>query len=302
MSVVIFGTLAFDTVETPYGKTDNVLGGSGAFAACAAGYFTRAGVVGIVGDDFLEEHLDILRQHNIDTTGVEKAPGKTFHWEGKYSDDMNSRETIATQLNTLDGYLPKVPEQYRDWEYIFLANNDPEMQIHALEQMHNPGLVIGDTMNLWIDTKNEQLTRLMAMIDIIILNDEEARQYTNENNLVKAAAVIRRKGPETIVIKKGEHGALLFRGDRLFALPGYPLERVLDPTGAGDSFAGGFVGYLAKSGQTTWSHLKKAVVYGSILASFSVEKFSLEGLTALDRDEIHNRYKRFIELTEFDNG
>ena len=299
MSVVIFGTLAFDTVQTPYGKMENVLGGSGTFAACSASYFTDCGVVGIVGEDFAEEHFEILRGHNIDCAGVEKAPGKTFHWEGKYDDDMNDRETIATELNTLDGYMPKVPQEYRGWDYIILANNDPQMQIHALEQMQKPKLVVCDTMNLWIDIKNEALTRLIGMIDILILNDGEARQYTGEYNLIKAAKIISAKGPGTVVIKKGEHGALLFKGDDFFALPGYPLEQVMDPTGAGDTFAGGFVGYLAKTGDAGWDSLKKAMVYGSVMASFNVEKFSLDGLTGLGMEQIDQRYQDFQKQTAF---
>jgi len=300
MAIVVFGTVALDTVKTPFGERQDVLGGSGTYASYSAGFFTEVGLVGIVGDDFSEEHLKMLRQRHVDTTGVEVAPGKTFRWKGLYEYDMNEAKTIETQLNTLDKYMPKIPDTYRDYEYILLANNDPDMQVHALEQMHQPRLVICDTMNLWIDIKKSELKRLLGMVDVIILNDGEARQYTGQPSLVKAASMISAEGPKSVIIKKGEHGALLYSDGRFFAVPGFPLEEIHDPTGAGDTFAGGFVGYLAKNGRLTQETLRRAVVYGSVMASFNVEKFSLERLITLTEADIKNRYDDFVRLTHFE--
>ncbi len=302
MAIVVFGTVALDSVQTPFGERDDVLGGSGTYAAYTAGFFTEVGLVGIVGEDFPEDYFRILRDQGIDITGVEVVPGKTFRWKGLYEYDMNEAKTLDTQLNTMVDYMPKVPEAYRDYDYILLANDDPEMQIHALEQMHNPGLVICDTMNLWIDIKKQHLKRLFGMVDIVILNDGEARQYTGQPSLIKAATMISSDGPKSVIIKKGEHGALLYTNKGFFAVPGYPLEEIYDPTGAGDSFAGGFVGYLAQNGRLTEENMKKAVVYGSVMASFNVEKFSLERLLTLTPDDIQKRYKEFVILTHFDLG
>ncbi|MCB0445659.1 MAG: bifunctional hydroxymethylpyrimidine kinase/phosphomethylpyrimidine kinase, partial [Gelidibacter sp.] len=297
--LVIVGTVAFDAIETPFGKTDKILGGAATFIGLAASQFNvDAAVVSIVGGDFPQEHLDLLSNKNIDISGIEIVKeGKTFFWSGKYHNDMNSRDTLVTELNVLADFNPVVPKNYKDAEIVMLGNLHPTVQLSVLEQMDKkPKLAILDTMNFWMDCALEDLMKVIKKIDIITINDEEARQLTGEYSLMAAARKIHKMGPKYVVIKKGEHGALLFHNDKVFYAPALPLEEVFDPTGAGDTFAGGFAGYLAKSEDTSFENMKNAVIYGSTLASFCVEKFGTERLQNLKHNEVHKRLQQFKSL------
>ena len=290
--LVIVGTVAFDAIETPFGKTDKILGGAGTFIGLAASNFNvDAAVVSVVGGDFPQEYLDLMSDRNIDVEGIEIVKdGKTFFWSGKYHNDMNSRDTLITELNVLADFEPKVPENYKDAEVVMLGNLHPLTQMSVLNQMATkPKLVILDTMNFWMDCALEDLHNTIKHIDVITINDEEARQLTGEYSLVVAARKIHDMGPKYVVIKKGEHGALLFHDDNVFYAPALPLEEVFDPTGAGDTFAGGFAGYLAKTGDYSFENMKTAVIYGSTLASFCVEKFGTERMLNLTDHEIYKR-------------
>ncbi|MCX7546514.1 PfkB family carbohydrate kinase [Xanthomarina sp. F1114] len=301
--LVIVGTVAFDAIETPFGKTDKILGGAATFIGLAASQFNvDASVVSIVGGDFPKEYLDLLSDRNIDISGVEIVKeGKTFYWSGKYHNDMNTRDTLATELNVLADFNPVVPEDYKNAKVVMLGNLHPNVQMSVLEQMkEKPELVILDTMNFWMDCALEELKAVINKVDVITINDEEARQLTGEYSLVVAARKIHKMGPKYVVIKKGEHGALLFYKDNVFFAPALPLEEVFDPTGAGDTFAGGFAGYLAKTEDLSFENMKKAVIYGSTLASFCVEKFGTERMTGLDTREVHHRLQQFKNLTQFD--
>ena len=301
--LVIVGTLAFDAIETPFGKTDKILGGAATFIGLAASHFNvDATAVSIVGDDFPQDYLNLLSDKNIDLSGVEIVKdGKTFFWSGKYHNDMNSRDTLVTELNTLADFNPIVPENYRDAEVVMLGNLHPIVQSGVLDQMTTkPKLVILDTMNFWMDSALDDLHNVIKRVDVITINDEEARQLTGEYSLVVAARKIHEMGPKYVVIKKGEHGALLFHDDNVFYAPALPLEEVFDPTGAGDTFAGGFAGYIAKTGDTSFENMKNAVIYGSTLASFCVEKFGTERMVNLSSEEIHKRLQQFKELTQFE--
>ncbi|MFV0571768.1 MAG: PfkB family carbohydrate kinase [Xanthomarina gelatinilytica] len=301
--LVIVGTVAFDAIETPFGKTDKILGGAATFIGLAASQFNvDTSVVSIVGGDFPQEYLDLLANKNIDISGVEIVKeGKTFFWSGKYHNDMNSRDTLATELNVLADFNPVVPTNYRDSDIVMLGNLHPNVQLSVLEQMNTkPNLVILDTMNFWMDCALTELLNVISKVDVITINDEEARQLTGEYSLVVAAGKIHGMGPKYVVIKKGEHGALLFHKDNVFFAPALPLEEVFDPTGAGDTFAGGFAGYLAKTEDVSFENMKNAVVYGSTLASFCVEKFGTERLTDLKSMEVHQRLQEFKNLTQFD--
>ena len=301
--LVIVGTVAFDAIETPFGKTDKILGGAGTFIGLAASQFNvDASVVSIVGGDFPKEYLDLLTERNIDVSGIEIVKdGKTFFWSGKYHNDMNSRDTLATELNVLEHFNPVVPEDYRDAKVVMLGNLHPNTQMSVLEQMDKkPELVVLDTMNFWMDCALEELHNVIKHVDVITINDEEARQLTGEYSLVVAARKIHTMGPKYVVIKKGEHGALLFNNDNVFFAPALPLEEVFDPTGAGDTFAGGFTGYLAKINDFSFENMKKAVVHGSNLASFCVEKFGTERMVNLNKDDIYKRLEEFKNLTQFD--
>ncbi|NNK82652.1 MAG: sugar kinase [Flavobacteriaceae bacterium] len=301
--LVIVGTVAFDAIETPFGKTDKILGGAGTFIGLAASQFNvDAAVVSVVGGDFPQKYLDLLSNNNIDISGIEIVKdGKTFFWSGLYHNDMNSRDTLATELNVLADFNPIVPESYRDANVVMLGNLHPAIQISVLEQMHEkPDLVILDTMNFWMDNTLEELHKVINRVDVITINDEEARQLTGEYSLVVAARKIQELGPKYVVIKKGEHGALLFNDDNVFYAPALPLEEVFDPTGAGDTFAGGFVGYLAKSNDFSFENMKKAVIYGSTLASFCVEKFGTNRMENLKNKEIYLRLQEFKNLTQFE--
>ncbi|MEZ4797052.1 MAG: PfkB family carbohydrate kinase [Flavobacteriaceae bacterium] len=301
--LVIVGTVAFDAIETPFGKTDKILGGAATFIGLAASQFSLdAAIVSVVGGDFPKEYLNLLSSRNIDISGIEIVEnGKTFFWSGRYHNDMNSRDTLVTELNVLADFNPVVPENYRDAEVVMLGNLHPMIQMSVLDQMEEkPKLVVLDTMNFWMDCALEDLHKVIKRIDVITINDEEARQLTGEYSLVVAARKIHEMGPKYVVIKKGEHGALLFHDDNVFYAPALPLEEVFDPTGAGDTFAGGFAGYIAKTEDTSFENMKNAVVFGSTLASFCVEKFGTQRMINLKADEVHRRLQQFKNLTQFE--
>lgn len=301
--LVIVGTVAFDAIETPFGKTDKILGGAATYIGLSASQFNiDSSVISIVGGDFPQEYLDLLSNKNIDISGIEIVKeGKTFFWSGRYHNDMNSRDTLVTELNTLADFKPVVPENYRDAEIVMLGNLHPLVQQGVLDQMNTkPKLAILDTMNFWMDCALDDLLKVIKNIDVITINDEEARQLTGEYSLVVAARKIHKMGPKYVVIKKGEHGALLFHNNETFYAPALPLEAVFDPTGAGDTFAGGFAGYLAKTRNISFENMKKAVIYGSTLASFCVEKFGTERMQNLSNQEVQERLKAFKQLTQFE--
>ncbi|NHQ60337.1 sugar kinase [Chlorobium sp. BLA1] len=303
MSILIVGSLAFDDIETPFGRSDNTLGGSSTYIALSASYFTdKVEMVGVVGSDFEQKHFDLLHSKNIDTKGVQKVEnGKTFRWAGRYHYDMNTRDTLDTQLNVFADFDPVVPLQYQNADFVCLGNIDPELQLKVLDQISKPKLVILDTMNFWIEGKPAELKKTLERVDIFILNDSEARLLSGDPNLVRSARIIRNMGPKTLIIKKGEHGALLFTDSGIFAAPAFPLESIFDPTGAGDTFAGGFIGHLARCETINDLEMRKAVLYGSSMASFCVEKFGTEKIAALDLLEIEDRYQSFLELSRTDN-
>jgi len=301
--LLIVGTVAFDAIETPFGKTDKILGGAATFIGLAASQFeVQSAIVSVVGDDFPKEYIDLLKNKNIDTSSLEVVKGgKTFFWKGKYHNDLNSRDTLVTELNTLADFNPVVPNNFKDADVVMLGNLHPSVQMSVIHQMEKrPKLIILDTMNFWMDNALAELIEVIKHTDIITINDEEARQLTNEYSLVKAAAKIHKMGPKYVVIKKGEHGAFLFNEENVFFAPALPLEEVFDPTGAGDTFAGGFAGYLAATGNTSFNNIKNAVIHGSNLASFCVERFGTERMKELDRDEVNKRLHQFKALTQFD--
>jgi sugar/nucleoside kinase (ribokinase family) len=301
--LLILGTVAFDAIETPFGKTDKILGGAATFIALAASQFkVDAAIVSVVGDDFPDEYLDQFRKRQVDISGIEVIKGgKTFFWKGKYRNDLNTRDTLATELNVLADFKPVVPKEYKDSDVVMLGNLHPDIQMSVIHQMNKrPKLLVLDTMNFWMNHTMGQLRKVIAEVDIITINDEEARQLTGEYSLVKAAAEIQEMGPRYVVVKKGEHGALLFHKNEVFFAPALPLEEVFDPTGAGDTFAGGFVGYLTETGNTSFNNMKNAVIHGSNLASFCVERFGPERMIELKRDEVESRLIQFKDLTQFD--
>jgi sugar/nucleoside kinase (ribokinase family) len=302
LSVLVVGSVALDSVETPFGSVKNALGGSATYISAAASYFTAPiRLVGVVGGDFSRSHIAFLEQRGIDLEGLEVVEdGKTFHWAGRYHYDLNSRDTLATDLNVFEKFDPKIPERYRKSRFVCLGNIDPVLQRRVLEQIEKPRLIICDTMNFWIERKNADLRETLKHIDVIVLNDSEARLLACEPNLIKAARVIRGLGPKIVIIKKGEHGAMLITEQTIFSAPAYPMEDIFDPTGAGDSFAGGFVGWLGRTDDLSEENLKKAVIYGSTMASFCVEKFSVDGLRDLTYLQIQDRYRAFRELSRFD--
>ncbi|PHR72540.1 MAG: sugar kinase [Lutibacter sp.] len=297
------GTVAFDAIETPFGKTDKILGGSGTFVGLAASQFgVETGIVSVVGGDFPQSYLDMMNSKGIDTSGIEIIKeGKTFFWSGKYHNDMNSRDTLVTELNVLEHFQPVVPEKFKDASIVMLGNLHPLTQASVLDQMNGtPKLVVLDTMNFWMDIALDDLHTVLKRVDVITINDEEARQLSGEYSLVNAAKKIHEMGPKNVVIKKGEHGALLFNEGKMFYAPALPLAEVFDPTGAGDTFAGGFCGYLAKTKDISFENMKNAIIYGSNLASFCVEKFGTQRMEELTGDEVKNRLQSFKELTQFD--
>jgi sugar/nucleoside kinase (ribokinase family) len=301
MSLLVVGSVAFDALETPYGKVDRTLGGAASYFALAASCFSPVRLVGVVGDDFTERDAAVFRRRRIDTTGLERAPGKSFFWAGRYSATLNERTTLATELNVFANFDPKLPPSYRDSAYVFLANIDPTLQRSVLRQMRRPPkLVALDTMNYWIERTPVELRETLKHTQILMINDEETRQLAGEHNLLRAASRIFRMGPKTLIVKRGEHGALMVHNHFLFAVPAFPLEEVHDPTGAGDSFAGGFMGYLASVGRLDDRTLRRAMVYGSVVGSFAVEKFGMDRLRTLTRNEIEQRARRLRKLTMFD--
>ncbi|WP_304236950.1 PfkB family carbohydrate kinase [Jiulongibacter sediminis] len=303
MSLLTVGSVAFDKLETPFGKTDKIIGGAATYITLAASYFTKENnLVGIVGGDFPKEMIKSLNDHGVDTEGLEvDEEGKTFFWWGRYHNDMNSRDTIETQLNVLDGYEPVIPDGYQNCDFLMLGNMVPAVQHATLKKFNKrPKFVILDTMNLWMDVAMDDLKAVISEIDCLTINDSEARQLSGEYSLRKAAKVILEMGPQTLIIKKGEHGALLFQGDKIFFCPALPLEDVFDPTGAGDTFAGGFVGYLAKTNDTSFDNMKRGLIYGSAMASFCVEKFGTERIQNLTQKEIDARVMEFVQLASFE--
>ena len=303
MSLLVVGTVAFDQIETPFGKTDKILGGAATFIGLASSMLeVKTGLVSVIGGDFPQEYLDLLTQNNIDISGIEKIEnGKTFFWSGKYHIDMNSRDTLATELNVLENFQPVVPENWKKPDVLMLGNLHPLVQKSVLNQLdERPKLVILDTMNFWMDQTWDELMDVIKEVDVLAINDEEARQMTNEYSLVKAAKKILEMGPHTLIIKKGEHGALLFHENHVFFAPALPLEDVFDPTGAGDTFAGGFSGFLAKTQNYSFENMKRAIIYGSALASFTVEKFGTERLAELTEEDLAERLDIFKSLTNFD--
>lgn len=303
MSLTIVGTVAFDAIETPFGKTDKIIGGAGTYIALSASYFTKkTNLISVVGDDFPQDYLDMLNSHKINTAGIQIKKGeKTFFWSGRYHDNMNVRDTLSTELNSLATFDPVVPEEYQDTDYLMLGNLTPVIQRQVLERMKKrPKLIVLDTMNFWMDTMVDELKKTIAFVDVLSINDEEAQQLSGEHSLVKAAKVIQKMGPRFVIIKKGAHGALLFGDDKIFSAPALPLESVFDPTGAGDTFAGGFIGYLAKTDDISFENMKSAVIAGSVMASFNVEKFGTERIQELSEVEINKRVERFIDLIQFD--
>lgn len=302
--LVIVGTCAFDAIETPFGKTDKILGGAATFIGMAASQFDQVdpAIVSVVGDDFPQAYINLLTDRKVNVEGLEiVAGGKTFFWSGKYHNDMNTRDTLITELNTLENFNPKVPQAYQDAEIVMLGNLQPQVQLSVIEQMvTKPKLVILDTMNFWMDIALDELKTTLKKVDVITINDEEARQLSGEYSLVTAAKKIHEMGPRYVVIKKGEHGALIFEGEQMFFAPALPLAEVFDPTGAGDTFAGGFAGYIAQAGDTSFETMKTALIYGSCLASFTVEKFGTERLQSVTPEEINERLHQFKKLVQFD--
>jgi sugar/nucleoside kinase (ribokinase family) len=300
VSLLVVGSVAFDAVESPYGKVERTVGGAATYFAVAASFFAPVSLVGIVGDDFTEEDEKIFRGRHIDTDGLERATGKTFFWAGRYSQNLNERVTLGTELNVFAEFKPRLPEKYRASKYVFLANIAPDLQRDVLHQVKKrPKLAALDTMNYWIERSNAELRETMKYVDILMINDSETRELSSEHNLLRAAKHIFKMGPSTLVVKRGEHGAMMVDRRGVFCVPAFPLEEPHDPTGAGDSFAGGFMGYLAGCGNKSDASLRRAMVYGSVLGSFTVEKFGLDRLRHLKRSEIHARARHFSKLTQF---
>lgn len=302
MSLLVVGSVALDTVETPFGVANDALGGSATFFSAAASLFCKVQLVGVVGSDYPTADLEFLTRRGVDLGGLDQIEGDSFRWAGVYSYDLNSRETRDTQLGVFADFKPRIPDHFRDAEWVFLGNIDPDLQHDVLDQVHSPKLVACDTMNYWISgPKRDSLLRLLPRVDLLLVNDTEARELSGDHNLLRAARWIHRQGPKMVIVKKGEHGAILYCRDFIFFAPGYPLEEVFDPTGAGDAFAGGFMGYLARAKSLDPAHLRRAMIYGSALGSFAVERFSIDRLRDLTSDEIQDRVASFRELTAFDH-
>ncbi|HUI43724.1 MAG TPA: PfkB family carbohydrate kinase [Terriglobia bacterium] len=300
MPVLVVGSVAFDSLKTPYGEAREIVGGAATYFSVTASFFAPVNVVAVIGEDFGAEQLKVFEGRPIDTSGLERAQGRTFRWSGEYSGDMNEARTLDTQLNVFERFAPKLPASYLDSDFVFLANIQPSLQLEVREQLPKAKLVGLDTMNYWIQGAPEELRRTLARVDMLIINDKEARMLAGVDNLRRAATAIRKLGPSTVVVKRGEYGACLFQDDTIFFAPGYPLEEVHDPTGAGDTFAGGFMGYLAGAGELSDRNLRRALVYGSVMASFAVEEFGLERLLRLERSEIEARFNEFKNMTQFE--
>ena len=299
MSILVVGTVAFDSIETPFGSAERILGGSAAYFALGASFFSPVRIVGVIGRDFPQEYLDLFTERNIDLEGIKKEGGDTFHWRGRYHEDINVRDTLELHLNVLAGFVPDLPERYRDAEYVFLGNIDPLMQLEVLNQIRHMRLVVCDTMDHWIRENPDGLRQVLKRIEMLVINDSEARLLSGQSNIVRAAREILKMGPNVVLIKRGEYGVLQFSNSSIFATPAYPLEEVFDPTGAGDSFAGGFLGQLARSGDLTQQGIRRAIVYGSVVASFTVEDFGVKRLASIALRDIEERYKSFAQLTDF---
>lgn len=300
MDILVVGSVAFDSVETPFGKGDDVLGGSATYFSTSASFFTGVQLVAVVGEDFPDEPKDFLASRGVDLSGLQTRPGKTFRWKGSYGYDLNEAHTLETHLNVFETFHPELPESYRNTEYVFLANIDPELQLEVLKQVERPKLIACDTMNFWIDGKRDALVKTLGHVDILVINEAEVRQLANEANLVKASRAVLEMGPKTLVVKRGEYGVLVFNEHSVFSAPAYPLEEVFDPTGAGDTFAGGFMGYLASTNNVCDETIRKATVFGSVMASFTVEDFSLNRLRQLSWPEVEDRFRHFQALTAFE--
>ena len=303
MNLLTVGTVAFDDIETPFGKADKIVGGAATYISLAASHFTDTiQLVSVIGDDFPKETLDYLQTRGVNLDGLQVKEGeKSFFWAGRYHDNMNARDTLVTDLNVLAAFDPVLPDSYKNTDFVMLGNLTPAVQMRVIEQLESrPSLIGLDTMNFWMDVALESLLEVLKKIDVLIINDEEARQLSGEYSIVKAAHKIMELGPQTLVVKKGEHGALLFQGEDIFFAPALPLAEVFDPTGAGDTFAGGFMGYLAKTGDTSFENMKTAIIYGSAMASFCVEKFGIERLVGLKEEEVKERVARFVKLVNFD--
>ncbi len=299
MTLLAVGTVAFDCVETPFGKRDDILGGSVSYLGTSASYFTNVRMMSVIGEDFPQGILDFFEQRDIDASGVKRIPGQTFRWRGRYTENLNEAQTLETQLNVLTDFDPKVPDAFLDSDYLVLGNISPDLQLNVLEQVKGAKLVACDTMNFWIDGALEDLKKTLKKVHLLSINDGEARMLSGEHNLVKAAKAIQAMGPSILVIKRGEHGALCCTPEGMFAAPAMPLETIMDPTGAGDSFAGGLMGYIAQTGRWDLASLRQAVILGSVMASFNVQDFSLDRLKSLSHDDIRRRYQDFAELTSF---
>ncbi len=301
MKILVVGSVALDSIETPTGKVEEVLGGSAIYFSVAASFFADVNLVGVIGKDFPEEHIKFLKERKIDLKGLQKEEGKTFRWVGKYEHDFNNAYTLDTQLNVFSHFNPTIPDQYRRSELVFLANIDPELQLRVLNQVQQPQIIACDTMNFWIENKLSALKETIKLADILIINEGEVKELAKETNLIKASRAILSLGPKTLIIKQGSYGAMMVKETSIFSAPAYPLENIVDPTGAGDTFAGGFMGYLANSGSFQEKELRKAIIFGSVMASFTVEKFSIDRLRSLTFPEIENRYGVFKKLTYFDD-
>ncbi|WP_447977581.1 PfkB family carbohydrate kinase [Candidatus Nitrospira bockiana] len=299
--LLVVGSVALDTVRTPFGEVQEVLGGSATYFSVAASYFTNVELIAVVGQDFPEQHVAFLKSRQIDLAGLERRPGETFRWKGEYTYQLNEARTLDTRLNVFETFRPKIPERYRSPDMLFLGNIDPELQLDVLKQVERPSLVACDTMNFWIEGKREALWRVLEHVDVLIINDGEARLLGQDSNLVQVAKTVLAKGPKHLIIKRGEYGVLMFNEKQAFGAPAYPLEQVKDPTGAGDTFAGGFMGYLSATGNDSDAAIRQAIIFGSVMASFTVEAFSLDRLRNLDYKEIEARFREFKRLTHFED-
>jgi sugar/nucleoside kinase (ribokinase family) len=299
--LLVVGSVALDTVKTPFGEVSEVLGGSATFFSTAASYFTSVDLIAVVGEDFPPQHLDFLKSRGIDVTGLEQRPGATFRWKGEYTHQLNEARTLDTKLNVFETFRPQIPDAYRSPELLFLGNIDPELQLDVLQKLSRPPLVACDTMNFWINGKRDALWRVLEQVDILIINDGEARALGEDSNLVKVAKKVLARGPKHLIIKRGEYGVLMFNENQVFGAPAFPLEDVRDPTGAGDTFAGGFLGYLTATGDRSLEAFKQAIIFGSVMASFTVEAFSLDRLRILDYKEVQERFRAFKRLTHFED-
>ena len=300
MSLLVVGSMAFDSVKTPFGERENAIGGSATYFSVSASYFADVRLVAVVGEDFPQSELDFLADRSVDLAGLERRQGETFRWKGEYGYDLNTAHTLDTQLNVFQDFQPQVPDSFRESEYVFLANIDPELQASVLDQVSSPRLVACDTMNFWIEGKRDELVKTIGMVDLVVINEGEVRELAGDSNILKASRKILEIGPKTLVVKQGEYGALLIQNDSVFSAPGLPLEDINDPTGAGDTFAGGFMGYLASKGDLSRDGFRRAVIFGSVMASFNVESFSYDRLRTLTGEDIEGRYREFSDLAHFD--